>query len=1019
MGAQRFPMGSTWRKWDLHVHTPASFVHHYLGPDPWDGFLADIAKLPPEMSVLGINDYLFVDGYRRVLAEFQRGTLPNLEAVFPVIELRIDQLVGTRGHLNRINLHVLFDAGIDPDIIEAQFVNGLSASFRLDHAHPGDISWSGFPSDANLALFGAAIRTSMPPERQVEHNESDVELGFNNLVNSLDAVRNRLSDSVFRSRTLIAVGKTEWASLEWNDRSIALKKDIINGADAVFVAAESIAAYRRARTALFEAEVNARLLDCSDAHHPSQSADKDRIGNSLTWINADPTLHGLRHALTEFDHRVYVGMEPPKISAVRLHSGEHLRRVRITKRSVASEPHSFFDVDIRLNPGFIAVVGDKGTGKSALLDAIGLAGNSARENHFTFLNDDRFRNPLLNTAAAYEATVEWCSGEVSGRPLDESVSATEPERVTYLPQQLIDLICSSDPGEPSERFAAELSAVLFAHVPDADRLDTADLDSLLHLRTQAIDAQLTVLRAELETINRAIAGLQREQRPERRASLAAQLDATQKRLLELDAVEPHVPPVPDAETDPALAGVRSKIDELTQARHSLNVQHTGVIAEDSTLAVQLDRATQLSTGIATVRQQLTTFNATYAPHASILGVDINTLVSVSIDLSSLESAIAERVERRDEIAAELDEHNPGSVVAQLLALEEQIETSETQLDLPAREHTRSLREREEWERSRREVVDGSAEGLGITQLAESLRALDNIPMELDELTKQRDEKVRAIHAALCSQVHVYEDLYAPARGFIAEHPLASRCELEFGAELRERDLEVRFWEIFGRNIAGTFFGVSEGSAALREMMNRVDFNDPESIVEFGHQMDRAIHEDRRNASQRVDAERAIRSGHSLEEIYDLIFGLSYLEPYYLLASQGTSIDRLSPGQKGTLLLMFYLLVDPSRKPLLLDQPDENLGNRTVKDLLVPAIKEASKRRQVVVVTHNPNVAVVADADQVIVAGFDGERFEYTSGSIEFPDTNADVVDVLEGTWSAFENRGSKYQGPGALTDLLE
>jgi hypothetical protein len=89
---------------------------------------------------------------------------------------------------------------------------------------------------------------------------------------------------------------------------------------------------------------------------------------------------------------------------------------------------------------------------------------------------------------------------------------------------------------------------------------------------------------------------------------------------------------------------------------------------------------------------------------------------------------------------------------------------------------------------------------------------------------------------------------------------------------------------------------------------------------------------------------------------------------------------------------------------LLDQPDENLDNRTIKELLVPAIKEARERRQVIVVTHNPNVAVVADADQVVTASFDGRRFEYAAGSIKHPPTNADVVDVLEGTWPAFENR---------------
>ena len=58
------PVGSIWRKWDLHVHTPESVVNDYKG---WDEFILDLESLPPEFGVIGINDYLFIDGYERVL----------------------------------------------------------------------------------------------------------------------------------------------------------------------------------------------------------------------------------------------------------------------------------------------------------------------------------------------------------------------------------------------------------------------------------------------------------------------------------------------------------------------------------------------------------------------------------------------------------------------------------------------------------------------------------------------------------------------------------------------------------------------------------------------------------------------------------------------------------------------------------------------------------------------------------------------------------------------------------------
>lgn len=63
------------------------------------------------------------------------------------------------------------------------------------------------------------------------------------------------------------------------------------------------------------------------------------------------------------------------------------------------------------------------------------------------------------------------------------------------------------------------------------------------------------------------------------------------------------------------------------------------------------------------------------------------------------------------------------------------------------------------------------------------------------------------------------------------------------------------------------------------------------------------------------------------------------------------------------------------------------------------------------VTHNPNVAIVADADQVVVADREGDLFTYRSGAIEDGGINLSAVDVLERTWPALDNRTLKYQRP--------
>ena len=163
---------------------------------------------------------------------------------------------------------------------------------------------------------------------------------------------------------------------------------------------------------------------------------------------------------------------------------------------------------------------------------------------------------------------------------------------------------------------------------------------------------------------------------------------------------------------------------------------------------------------------------------------------------------------------------------------------------------------------------------------------------------------------------------------------------------------------------------------------------------------------------KVRIEDQLKKEVSVAEVYDYLFSFEYLKPRYNLQWGSRDLDELSPGERGTVLLLFYLLLDSSNVPLVIDQPEENLDNQTVYSILVPAVKEARTRRQIIIVTHNPNLAVVCDADQVIYAELDklnGNKVTYECGAIEDPLLNKRIIDVLEGTRPAFDNRDDKYQ----------
>ncbi|MGZ3851056.1 MAG: AAA family ATPase, partial [Flavisolibacter sp.] len=175
-----------------------------------------------------------------------------------------------------------------------------------------------------------------------------------------------------------------------------------------------------------------------------------------------------------------------------------------------------------------------------------------------------------------------------------------------------------------------------------------------------------------------------------------------------------------------------------------------------------------------------------------------------------------------------------------------------------------------------------------------------------------------------------------------------------------------------------------------------------------------MHFDKREGQENADRQlvKQLKGGNKEQDYYNFLFSLDYLEPSYQLKLGDKTLSELSPGERGALLLIFYLFLDKDDIPIIIDQPEENLDNQSVYKILVHFIKMAKARRQIIIITHNPNLAVVCDAEQVIRTNIDkpnNNKFTCRSGSIENPGINAEIIDVLEGTRPALENRTSKYE----------
>lgn len=372
------PRGSVWRKWDLHVHTPDSIVQNYGGGAAWDKYIDALSKLPPEFKVLGINDYIFLDGYKKVVAAKAAGKLPNIDLLLPVVELRLDKFGGSDGALSRINFHIIFSDEISPDIIESQFLGALCSKYVLtpefDSLRTGG-KWAAVPTRKSIEDLGTLIIGSAPPEKKTQFS-SPIQVGFNNLCVSLSAIQGILESPYFAGKTLTAVGKTEWADIKWNTQSIADKKTIINSADFVFTSAATPADWEKAQKSLLVAQVNSRLLDCSDAHAFPDSKEKDRLGKCYTWIKADPTFEGLRQTLYEPTCRIAISSDKPlepllKVGRVLFNFPENTQLVSEFDGEQRTDQFCFRGrSEIIFSPYLTCLIGGRGSGKSTLLNLV-------------------------------------------------------------------------------------------------------------------------------------------------------------------------------------------------------------------------------------------------------------------------------------------------------------------------------------------------------------------------------------------------------------------------------------------------------------------------------------------------------------------------------------------------------------------------------------------------------------------------------------------------------------------------
>ena len=172
----------------------------------------------------------------------------------------------------------------------------------------------------------------------------------------------------------------------------------------------------------------------------------------------------------------------------------------------------------------------------------------------------------------------------------------------------------------------------------------------------------------------------------------------------------------------------------------------------------------------------------------------------------------------------------------------------------------------------------------------------------------------------------------------------------------------------------------------------------------------------------------LKRGIDIEEAVEHVITFNGFAINYNIQYQGDDLESMSEGKMAFVILRLLLDFSKSDYPILIDQPEDDLDNRAIYAELVRYLRIKKKVRQIILVTHNPNIVVGADAEEIIVANQHGInspnpdeiKFVYRSGALEesFKNNNSNILlcqgirehvcDLLEGGNAAFQERENKY-----------
>lgn len=750
-----------------------------------------------DVSVFSIMDYWTFDGFLAIREAARQH--PNLltKTVFPGIELRVE--APTRF---RLNVHALLS-----DTLSDQQLRDFLGELKIQMPGPS----AGLRSLSPEAIVQYA-RTL--PAKQFKNNpdlmrlQSDEfyawKIGSETIEVTLDSFRSAMESLPDGTGVVFQPwdtynGFSYQNFAEWSGHYTAVQKlfthpDIFEckdpGVRDAFIGRKSAANAKYFSDFWTALNERARLpVRGSDAH---RTAEYGQFPSGLTtWIKAETTFRGLLQAIKEPAQRSWLGATPPKKAAVEANPAMYIKSVSIAKSpsSKLANEDWFDGVNLPLNPDLVAVIGNKGSGKSALADIVALLGNTTQSGNFSFLSERRFRERRKNRSADFEATLTWMNDLTSTRSLGGLHEPGDVERVRYVPQAFFEQICAGHSDEELEKFTAQIEHTLFSHIPASLKGNATSFRELLGIAKQEKDRSIIGIRAEVRRLNDQICEARRRSTPSIRSELVAKQALREQRLKDLKAAEPPN----NVSAIPQVSAEQSRIGALKAQEEKLATERQKSTRELASVTAQYQAIKRIQAALGTLAAQVESEKKRLQADASVAELSLDDTIEFRVDSEMISVLVAKVTDRGKSLRDAIDGVEQTSIVSREKVIKQGLDAELAKLSATQRTVQAERDRRVKWEREVDEL-GGSDEGqASIAFVLREIAKFDDIPNQIKSLTADRDRAAQEVARAILEIRDVRDGFMKEAKSSIDErlksHPNFS---IEFVNTVDFNELETSF-----------------------------------------------------------------------------------------------------------------------------------------------------------------------------------------------------------------------------------